>query len=85
MRRILLVLSVAALMAAMMVVMAAPALAQPRDPFDTREPGESGATLHECDFGPDNPAVGHGTLVDPPEQSAPSSGGVGMCDEWPKP
>ncbi len=81
MRRILLVLSVAALMAAMMVAMAAPAIAQPKEPFNHLEPGQSGLLLSECDFGPTYPAVGHGTLVTRPSDGVALGG---TCDEWAK-
>ncbi len=77
MRRIILVLSVAALMAAMLVASAVPALAQPRDPdgkFDLHFPGKSGQFLVECDT---EPLVGHGTLVFSPER-----GVHGMCDYY---
>jgi hypothetical protein len=81
MKRIMLVVTAALVMAAMMVAMAAPAFAE-RD-RSQMTPGNSGAMLAPCNSGgTGQEPSGNGTLVFRPDQTGDYYGFVGTCDFW---
>ena len=82
MKRIMLSVTVALLMAAMMVAMAMPAFAErDRTPMS---PGKSGAVIYPCvTYQDPQYPYGNGTLVFRPDQTGDKAYGfVGTCDFW---
>ena len=82
MRRILRAMTVALVMAAMMVAMAMPAFAE-RDRAQMY-PGKSGAVIQPCvTYSDPQYPYGNGTLVFRPDQTGDKAYGfVGTCDFW---
>ena len=78
MRRLLMLVTVALVMAAMMVAMAAPAFAE-RD-TSSLYPGQSGARIDPCNSGSISNPSGHGTVVYLPVQAQDARLYAGTCD-----
>jgi hypothetical protein len=78
----MLVLTAALVMAAMMVAMAAPAFAGRDIAYLT--PGKSGAVVAPCNSGTSEEPSGNGSLVFRPDQTGDLHGFKGECDYWAK-